>query len=301
MGLFKDIITSVFEDDDEEKSVLYDFDGKTVVFHDDVEYIGQGSMADFPYEQVQAIVFPRELETLYEGDFAKPMPLLTLLDFTKSKKLEYTEEDVFCGCPNLRSLVLPQNLIAISTLFKSCPNLTEVHAGSKVESLCSLVKDAKYSIDLYIAQPDFDYDEYENHCYRAIYVPKRGVENLEEQLECNDADHTKVYPLPDNYRVPSLKLGTQQANSAPQFVAAPAPPQAVAAPAPPQPASYEYHISVNGQQYGQYTMQQMMQMVPTSQLIPQTLVWRQGLPQWLPAINVPELASLFAPQPPIMY
>lgn len=77
---------------------------------------------------------------------------------------------------------------------------------------------------------------------------------------------------------------------------------AAQAPTPPpmpgaQPA-VQYMLSINGQQYGPYPMQQLQQLVANGQLTPQTYVWAQGMPQWMMAGQVPELASLFAPAMP---
>ena len=65
-----------------------------------------------------------------------------------------------------------------------------------------------------------------------------------------------------------------------------------------------YMISVNGQQYGPYNMQQLQQMVQNGQMNNQTYVWKQGMANWEMAANVPELAGLFgagtmAPPPPM--
>lgn len=79
--------------------------------------------------------------------------------------------------------------------------------------------------------------------------------------------------------------------------------------APPIPGapdmSKQYNIAINGQQYGPYNYAQLQSMVQTNQFTEQTLVWTQGMAQWAPANQVPELSSLFgnaasAPTPPPM-
>lgn len=67
---------------------------------------------------------------------------------------------------------------------------------------------------------------------------------------------------------------------------------------PPPIPNVQYHISVNGSQVGPFNMQQLAQMAQGGQLTPQTYVWKQGMPNWEFAGNVPELASLFAPPAP---
>lgn len=69
---------------------------------------------------------------------------------------------------------------------------------------------------------------------------------------------------------------------------------------PPMPSAVQYMVAINGQQYGPYNMQQMQQMVQSGQINASVLVWAQGMPQWVAAGSVPELAQLFAQTPPPM-
>lgn len=71
---------------------------------------------------------------------------------------------------------------------------------------------------------------------------------------------------------------------------------------PPPPPTVNFHISVNGQQYGPYDMATMRQMVANRQITTETYVWCPGMVQWTQAGQCPELLSLFsvsAPPPPI--
>jgi len=79
-----------------------------------------------------------------------------------------------------------------------------------------------------------------------------------------------------------------------------APPMPGAAPVPPSMPSVQYMVAINGQQYGPYNMQQMQQMAQNGQINASVLVWAQGMPQWVAAGSVPELAQLFAQTPPPM-
>lgn len=67
---------------------------------------------------------------------------------------------------------------------------------------------------------------------------------------------------------------------------------------PPPMPQIQYMVAVNGQQAGPFNMQQLMQMVGSMQLTPQTYVWKQGMPQWEMAGNVPDLAALFVSMTP---
>ena len=97
-------------------------------------------------------------------------------------------------------------------------------------------------------------------------------------------------------------MGSQMAGMMNNFGQATQPQQpmgGIATP-PPMPGSVQYMIAVNGQQYGPYNVQQMQQMAQSGQINASVLVWAQGMPQWVAAGSVPELASLFAQTPPPM-
>ena len=80
-----------------------------------------------------------------------------------------------------------------------------------------------------------------------------------------------------------------------------APPMPGGAPVPPPMLStVQYMVAINGQQYGPYNMQQMQQMAQGGQINASVLVWAQGMPQWVAAGSVPELAPLFTTTPPPM-
>ena len=67
---------------------------------------------------------------------------------------------------------------------------------------------------------------------------------------------------------------------------------------PPPMPNVQFYVGVNGAQSGPFNMQQMQQMVNTGQLTQQSYVWKQGMPQWALAKDVPELQCLFAPPMP---
>lgn len=69
-------------------------------------------------------------------------------------------------------------------------------------------------------------------------------------------------------------------------------------PQTPPPPTVQYSVSVNGQSYGPYNMQQLQQMVQSGQLTANSYVWKQGMANWDMAGNVAELAPLFGSVPP---
>lgn len=60
-----------------------------------------------------------------------------------------------------------------------------------------------------------------------------------------------------------------------------------------------YHIAVNGQANGPYNMTTLAQMANTGQINGDTLVWKNGMSEWVKAASVDELKRLFSIMPPI--
>lgn len=68
---------------------------------------------------------------------------------------------------------------------------------------------------------------------------------------------------------------------------------------PPIPTAM-YHVAINGQASGPYDMTTLHQMVSTSQLTANSLVWKAGMAQWTTAGLIDELQDLFAnTMPPV--
>lgn len=74
---------------------------------------------------------------------------------------------------------------------------------------------------------------------------------------------------------------------------------------PPLPGATMFHVYVNGAQAGPYALQQLQQLAQQGMLTPDTLVWKQGLPNWVAASTCPDLIMIFqqhggTPPPPPM-
>ena len=67
---------------------------------------------------------------------------------------------------------------------------------------------------------------------------------------------------------------------------------------PPPPPSIQIFAMVNGQQAGPFNEQTLMQMIQSGSVNKETMVWKQGMPQWIQAGQVPEMANLFNQMPP---
>ncbi|EWM16702.1 antifreeze protein, type I [Kutzneria sp. 744] len=67
---------------------------------------------------------------------------------------------------------------------------------------------------------------------------------------------------------------------------------------PPLPQQTQWYVGANGQQLGPFDQNGLHQQVASGTLTPQSLVWHQGMAQWTPAAQVPELGTLFGATPP---
>jgi membrane protease subunit (stomatin/prohibitin family) len=79
--------------------------------------------------------------------------------------------------------------------------------------------------------------------------------------------------------------------AAPVVAAVPAP--------PPLPGQALYHVDAGGQPGGPYNLAQMQAGIAGGQIVGQTLVWTQGMGEWMPAQSVPALQVFFAAPPPL--
>lgn len=67
---------------------------------------------------------------------------------------------------------------------------------------------------------------------------------------------------------------------------------------PPPPPVLQIYIAVSGQSTGPFDMNALRQQVQSGQLTRDSLVWKEGMANWAPAGQVPELSSLFGAMPP---
>ena len=87
----------------------------------------------------------------------------------------------------------------------------------------------------------------------------------------------------------------QSFGGAPQYQGAP-PSQGMAP--PPLPASAAFFLALEGTQAGPFDTQGLQSLAAQGKLNAQTMVWTAGMPQWLPAREVPSLNSVLASSPP---
>lgn len=67
---------------------------------------------------------------------------------------------------------------------------------------------------------------------------------------------------------------------------------------PPLPTQVQYFVAMDGKQNGPFDMEQLQQMVASGKITRESLVWKNGMANWLAASGVDELSSLFNHQPP---
>jgi membrane protease subunit (stomatin/prohibitin family) len=67
---------------------------------------------------------------------------------------------------------------------------------------------------------------------------------------------------------------------------------------PPIPQAIRYHAAIGGQQVGPLEVAALKEKVAGGQITRETLVWKSGMANWVPAGQVPELGAIFADAPP---
>ena len=91
-----------------------------------------------------------------------------------------------------------------------------------------------------------------------------------------------------------IAMGANMMNSMSGAAAA----SAASAGPPPVPGAALYHVAQGQAQSGPFDMAALQQQASTGQINRNTLVWKNGMPQWAKAGDVPELSPLFANVPP---
>jgi hypothetical protein len=70
---------------------------------------------------------------------------------------------------------------------------------------------------------------------------------------------------------------------------------------PAQTSATEYYVAVNGAKTGPYALDVLKQMAQNGTLTGNTQVWKAGMPEWVKAETVPEIAALLASAPAAYY
>ncbi len=67
---------------------------------------------------------------------------------------------------------------------------------------------------------------------------------------------------------------------------------------PPIPAAVQFHAVINGQQSGPFSFDALKQLISNNQFSKETLVWKQGMGNWIKAGDVADLQTVFGSVPP---
>jgi membrane protease subunit (stomatin/prohibitin family) len=94
----------------------------------------------------------------------------------------------------------------------------------------------------------------------------------------------------------SMGMGFAMANQMGQAMSGQAGGSAAAP--PPLPQSAKYYAALDGQQAGPFDLAALQKHAQSGQLTRQTLVWREGMSDWIPAEQAEELKSIFSTAPP---
>ncbi|MDO4789450.1 MAG: SPFH domain-containing protein [Porphyromonas sp.] len=67
---------------------------------------------------------------------------------------------------------------------------------------------------------------------------------------------------------------------------------------PPIPGAVLYHVALDGKPQGPFSREELMRMREAGSFSPDSLVWTNGMPDWMAASSVPALNDLFGTTPP---
>ncbi|WP_306639742.1 SPFH domain-containing protein [Sanyastnella coralliicola] len=77
-----------------------------------------------------------------------------------------------------------------------------------------------------------------------------------------------------------------------------APAQGGGATPPPLPQAAQYWVAINGQQSGPYDMATIQNMIAGGQISRESLMWKQGMADWIAASQIQEVSGFFGSVPP---
>lgn len=94
-------------------------------------------------------------------------------------------------------------------------------------------------------------------------------------------------------RIMELGIGISLAQRMPDMLSRCMPDRQQVQATPPDLPTAGYYIVVDDSQAGPFNEDDLMKMIRNDLMSKSTLVWKNGLAQWTPAANVPELNRLF--------
>lgn len=210
-------------------------------------------------------------------------------------------------------------LIALTDYYEKevyTPRLVQNESGTQVENIgfaCAITKELKKELlaladrkEIAQAEIDraFELTEYREELEKwAEVVPDSDEDAYQEEIrEANKGRRLKwvLNMSPTVLQQHEQLLRPQQvvAPAANPFANTAPPPLGGAMPPPIiQQPQYKYHIAINGQNFGPYPHASVLDMLRNQQINTATMVWREGLANWIAISQCPELAIL---PPPVM-
>ena len=204
-------------------------------------------------------------------------------------------------------------LIALTDYYEKevyTPRLVQNETGAQVEHVgfaCAITKELKKELLALAERKEVAQDDIERAFELTEY--REELEKWAELVKDSDEDgYQEEIREPSKGRrlkwvlnmSPTILQQHEQFLS-PQSMASKAPTSFVSGAATPPPIlqqpQYQYHISINGQNFGPYPHTSVLDMLKNQQINTATMVWREGLANWITISQCPELAIL---PPPVM-
>lgn len=89
-----------------------------------------------------------------------------------------------------------------------------------------------------------------------------------------------------------MGMGMAMVNQIPRMMGSVMTPQDCSQTPPPVNAGSQLYASINNSQAGPFTEQEFIAIIQKGMINKDTLVWKQGLANWMPASQVPEVSKL---------
>lgn len=94
-------------------------------------------------------------------------------------------------------------------------------------------------------------------------------------------------------KIMELGIGVSFAKQVPNLLSQCMPKAQTPSPPRPQVAESVFYLVVDNAQAGPFKQEDIQLLVKKGLIKPDTLVWKTGMPQWLPASQVPEINKMF--------
>ena len=214
-------------------------------------------------------------------------------------------------------------LIALTDYYEKevyTPRLVQNETGAQVEHIgfaCAIAKELKKELLVLAERKEillddieraFEFTEHKEEFEKWAEAVKESDEDAyqEEVREISKGQRLKwvlnMSPsvLQQHEQLLKGSAPTQTLGQSMPFAGSMPPPAPSSAVPPPliQQPQYQYHVAINGQTFGPYPHINVMDMLQNQQINTSTMIWREGLANWIAISQCPELVSLPPPTMP---